>query len=100
MNIGHVLTGDLIGMTDDPAWRENDGLVSVVSSQHPDDEAFENVDFNAPAVKGIWQVTPTLDGWDHTDFTGQDALDWHHPGAELQKFYHDLVEDLVRKEEA
>lgn len=99
MNIGHVLTGDLIGMTDDPAWRENDGLVSVISSQHPDDEAFENVDFNAPAVKGIWQVTPTLNGWDHTDFTGQDALDWHHPGAELQKFYHDLVEDLVRKEE-
>ncbi|HEC2146925.1 TPA: YSIRK-type signal peptide-containing protein [Staphylococcus delphini] len=98
MNIGHVLTGDLIGMTDDPAWRENDGLVSVVSSQHPDDEAFENVDFNSPAVKGIWQVTPTLNGWDHTDFTGQDALDWHHPGAELQKFYHDLVEDLVRKE--
>ncbi|MEJ7541979.1 YSIRK-targeted triacylglycerol lipase [Staphylococcus intermedius] len=98
MNIAHVLTGDLIGMTDDSAWRENDGLVSVISSQHPEDEAFENVDFDTPAVKGIWQVTPTLKGWDHTDFTGQDVLDWRRSGAELQKFYHDLVEDLVRKE--
>lgn len=100
MNIAFVLTGDLIGMTDDLAWRENDGLVSVISSQHPEDEAFENDDFNAPAVKGIWQVTPTLDGWDHTDFTGQDALDWHRSGGELQSFYHRLVEDLSRKEQA
>ncbi|HDT8469730.1 TPA: triacylglycerol lipase [Staphylococcus pseudintermedius] len=99
MNIAHVLTGDLIGMTENPAWRENDGLVSVISSQHPEDEAFEFVDFTAPAVKGIWQVTPTLKGWDHTDFTGKDVLDWRRSGAELQNFYHRLVEDLVRKEE-
>lgn len=99
MNIAHVLTGDLIGMTENPAWRENDGLVSVISSQHPEDEAFEFVDFTAPAVKGIWQVTPTLKGWDHTDFTGKDVLDWRRSGAELQNFYHRLVEDLVRKED-
>ncbi|ARJ51988.1 triacylglycerol lipase [Staphylococcus lutrae] len=99
MNIAHVFTGDWIGATEDPAWRENDGLVSVISSLHPDDEPFVNVAFDSPPVKGIWQVTPVMKDWDHTDFTGQDTLDWHRNAGELSRFYRDLVDDLVRKEQ-
>ncbi|QHW36119.1 YSIRK-type signal peptide-containing protein [Staphylococcus ursi] len=93
------ITADLIGATADPEWRVNDGLVSVISSQFPGDEAYQYINFDSDIMKGVWQVTPILDGWDHVDFIGGDTLDWHHPGVELQKFYHDLVEDLVRKED-
>ncbi len=98
MNIEHKVTGDLIGRTRDTAWRENDGLVSVISGQHPDNEPFEYVDDNTAPKKGIWQVTPTMKGWDHTDFTGQDTLDFHHTGAELARFYLGIMNDLVREE--
>nr|WP_242439333.1 hypothetical protein [Staphylococcus delphini] len=93
------IAADLIGATADPEWRVNDGLVSVISSQFHDDEAYQYVNFDSDIMQGVWKATPILDGWDHVDFIGGDTLDWHHPGAELQKFYHDLVKDLVRKEE-
>ncbi|WP_281183344.1 YSIRK-targeted triacylglycerol lipase [Staphylococcus schleiferi] len=98
MNIEHKVTGDLIGRTRDKAWRENDGLVSVISGQHPENEPFENVDDKVAPKKGIWQVTPTMKGWDHTDFTGQDTLDLRHTGSELARFYLGIMNDLVREE--
>lgn len=89
-------TANLIGKATEKEWRENDGLVSVISSQHPFNEAF------TPATdknqKGVWQVTPTRHDWDHVDFVGQDSTDTKRTRAELQQFWHQLADDLVQSE--
>ena len=35
MFLPFILTGNVIGKANEKEWRENDGLVSVISSQHP-----------------------------------------------------------------
>ncbi len=35
-----MITGNLIGKATEKEWRENDGLVSVISSQHPFNQAY------------------------------------------------------------
>ncbi|WP_435303526.1 YSIRK-targeted triacylglycerol lipase [Staphylococcus agnetis] len=96
MFFAFTATGNLIGKATEKEWRENDGLVSVVSSQHPFNEAFTPVtDKNQ---KGVWQVTPTKHDWDHVDFVGQDGTDTKRTREELQQFWHQLAEDLVQSE--
>ena len=76
---------------------ENDGLVSVISSQHPFNQKYvEATDKNQ---KGVWQVTPTKHDWDHVDFVGQDSTDTKRTRDELQQFWHGLAEDLVQSEQ-
>ncbi|MCD8844348.1 YSIRK-targeted triacylglycerol lipase [Staphylococcus gallinarum] len=84
MFLPFTLTGNVIGKTANTSWRENDGLVSVVSSQHPNNQAY--VDATDEIQKGVWQVTPVRHGWDHVDFVGQDATDPTHNSVELQQF--------------
>ena len=73
MFLPFTVTGNVIGKATEKEWRENDGLVSVISSQHPFNQAYtEATDTNQ---KGIWQVTPTKHDWDHVDFVGQDSTD-------------------------
>lgn len=91
-----TLTANVIGKAAEKEWRENDGLVSVISSQHPFNQAYtQATDINQ---KGIWQVTPTKHDWDHVDFVGQDSTDTKRTRAELQQFWHGLADDLVQSE--
>lgn len=91
-----TLTANVIGKASEKEWRENDGLVSVISSQHPFNQAYtQATDTNQ---KGIWQVTPTKHDWDHVDFVGQDSTDTKRTRAELQQFWHGLADDLVQSE--
>ena len=56
------------GIVLDKKWQENDGLVSVISAQKPDDEEGIYYDKNVTDVapkeikKGIWHVSETLTG--------------------------------------
>ncbi|MFT2204269.1 YSIRK-targeted triacylglycerol lipase [Staphylococcus chromogenes] len=95
-----VITGNYIGAVDDVLWRPNDGLVSVISSQHPSDEKSVEVNENSPLKKGTWQVMPTMKGWDHSDFVGSDALDANHSGKQLTDFYDSIADYLMRIEKA
>ncbi|MEJ7220757.1 YSIRK-targeted triacylglycerol lipase, partial [Staphylococcus gallinarum] len=97
MFLPFTLTGNVIGKTANTSWRENDGLVSVVSSQHPNNQAY--VDATDEIQKGVWQVTPVRHGWDHVDFVGQDATDPTHNSVELQQFWHGIADELVRSEQ-
>ncbi|UXR69466.1 MULTISPECIES: YSIRK-type signal peptide-containing protein [unclassified Staphylococcus] len=98
MAFAHVLTGNLIGSVKDDIWRPNDGLVSVVSAQHPTGEAHVDVTATSPIRKGIWQVMPTMLGWDHSDFTGNDAIDTKHTTKQLTDFYDEITTYLMRIE--
>ncbi|PCF35115.1 lipase [Staphylococcus delphini] len=92
-----ALTANVIGKAAEKEWRENDGLVSVVSSQHPYNQAW--VDATDEVKKGVWQVMPVQHGWDHVDFVGQDTNDTAHSQDELKDFWHKLAEDLVKSED-
>ena len=96
MFLPFTVTGNVIGKATEKEWRENDGLVSVISSQHPFNQAYtEATDTNQ---KGIWQVTPTKHDWDHVDFVGQDSTDTKRSREELQQVWYDLADDLVQTE--
>ncbi|AXZ22378.1 YSIRK-targeted triacylglycerol lipase [Staphylococcus warneri] len=96
MFLPFILTGNVIGEANEKEWRENDGLVSVISSQHPFNQKYtQATDKNQ---KGIWQVTPTKHDWDHVDFVGQDSSDTVRTREELQQFWHGLADDLVQSE--
>ncbi|MEC5301696.1 MULTISPECIES: YSIRK-targeted triacylglycerol lipase [Staphylococcus] len=97
MFLPFTITGNVIGKAAEKEWRENDGLVSIISSQHPFNQAFTEA--TNEVKKGIWQVTPIKHGWDHVDFVGQDSTDSNHPTEELQQFWHNLAADLVRNEQ-
>lgn len=91
-----TLTANVIGKSKEPEWRENDGLVSVISSLHPANQAF--VKATDQIQKGIWQVTDVRHDWDHVDFVGQDSTDLSRTPEELQNFWHNIAEDLVAAE--
>ncbi|SCT00195.1 YSIRK-targeted triacylglycerol lipase [Staphylococcus caeli] len=97
MFLPFTVTGNVIGKATEKEWRENDGLISTISSQHPFNQAHTAA--TDQVQKGIWQVTPIRHGWDHVDFVGQDATDSNHPTEELQQFWHGIAEDLVRNEQ-
>ncbi|NHA35321.1 lipase [Staphylococcus schleiferi] len=92
-----ALTANVIGKVPEKNWRVNDGLVSVVSSLHPYNQAWTNA--TDQIQKGIWQVTPVLEGWDHVDFVGQDTNDTNHTQEQLQNFWLNIADDLVKTEE-
>ena len=48
--------------------------------------------------RGIWQVKPILQGWDHVDFIGVDFLDFKRKGSELANFYIGIINDLLSVE--
>ncbi|RIP34718.1 YSIRK-type signal peptide-containing protein [Staphylococcus gallinarum] len=97
MFLPFTVTGNIIGKTANTSWRENDGLVSVVSAQHPNNQAY--IAATDEIQKGVWQVTPVRHGWDHVDFVGQDSTDPNHDSVELQQFWHGIADELVRSEQ-
>lgn len=71
----------------------------MISSLHPSNQPFINVTNDEPATRrGIWQVKPIIQGWDHVDFIGVDFLDFKRKGAELANFYTGIINDLLRVE--
>ncbi|MEB7421544.1 YSIRK-type signal peptide-containing protein [Staphylococcus arlettae] len=96
MNPSFRLTGNVIGKAAETEWRENDGLVSVVSAQHPFNQDFVTATDNVQ--KGVWQVTPVKHDWDHEDFIGSDVTQSVVTTEELQQFWHGIAADLVRNE--
>ncbi|MCL2300082.1 MAG: alpha/beta fold hydrolase [Firmicutes bacterium] len=57
------------GVRIDDSWLPNDGLVNLVSAQYPFGEPHRP--YNAKKIeRGVWQVMPTVKGYDHVDFGG------------------------------
>lgn len=86
----------LIGNDKDPKWRENDGIVPVISALAPFTQPF--VKAGSTIQKGVWQVHDVMKGWDHVDFVGLDFFDIRRTGAELEKFYHSLMDNIKQIE--
>ncbi|REH86405.1 esterase/lipase family protein [Staphylococcus felis] len=86
----------LIGNDKDPKWRENDGIVPVISALAPFTQPF--VKAGSTIQKGVWQVHDVMKGWDHADFVGLDFFDIRRTGAELEKFYHSLMDNIKQIE--
>ncbi|GEQ00425.1 YSIRK-targeted triacylglycerol lipase [Staphylococcus arlettae] len=97
MKLSFRLTGNVIGKAAETEWRENDGLVSVVSAQHPFNQDF--VTATDDVQKGVWQVTPVKHDWDHEDFIGSDVTQSVVTTEALQQFWHGIAADLVRNED-
>ena len=57
------------GVLIDDSWLPNDGLVNLVSAQYPFGDPHKPYDDDA-IEPGVWQVMPTLSGFDHVDFAG------------------------------
>ena len=57
------------GVRIDDSWLASDGLVNVKSAQYPIGEPHKA--YNANKVeRGIWQVMPIIENFDHVDFAG------------------------------
>ncbi len=92
-----IAMGTYTGTTDggiviDEKWQKNDGLVNVISAQHPANE--EWIDYNQDEVeRGIWNVMPVKNG-DHGTVIGLDSdID------STQQFYTDwfsVIDSLKR----
>ncbi|MGE6359054.1 YSIRK-targeted triacylglycerol lipase [Staphylococcus capitis] len=94
------ITSRIIGRDKNKNVRVNDGLVPVSSSIYPTAQAFKKVGFLNPATsKGVWQVRPVQNGWDHADLIGLDLPDFKRNGAELGKYYLGMINNMMRVEE-
>ncbi|NWK84191.1 YSIRK-type signal peptide-containing protein [Staphylococcus sp. GSSP0090] len=103
-NIGQYflmnLTSNIIGSDNKVEWKENDGVVPIISALNPTGQKAKNVDDISKATeKGVWQVLPIKKNWDHVDFIGIDDLDRKRTGEELEAFYTGIVDHLMRVEE-
>ncbi|WP_432653331.1 lipase, partial [Salmonella enterica] len=68
-----TVTANVIGKATEKEWRENDCLVSVISSQNPFTQAYtEATDTN---LEGIWRVSPTRHDCDHVNLGGHHSTD-------------------------
>ncbi|WP_425319122.1 YSIRK-targeted triacylglycerol lipase [Staphylococcus lutrae] len=93
------ITSRIIGGDMREEWRKNDGVVPVISSLFPLNQDYVYITADDLATrKGVWQVRPVLEGWDHVDFIGLDATDFKRTGAELADFYMGMVNQLLRVE--
>ncbi|WP_436967072.1 YSIRK-targeted triacylglycerol lipase [Staphylococcus xylosus] len=93
------LTSKLIGKDSREDWQENDGVVAVTSALSPTGQPAKKVnDLTEATEKGVWNVMPIKNDWDHVDFVGLDNLDRKRTGEELEAFYTDIIDHLMRVE--
>lgn len=78
------------GYTLDESWRENDGLVNLISARAPFGAPQKEMDGDN-IVPGVWNILPTVRG-DHTAFMG--GLTIRHP--ELKSFYLEHLDRINR----
>lgn len=79
-----------IGATGGKEWRENDGLVPVISALYPFGQNSKKAD--GIPVAGMWYVEPTIQGWEHMDFVGQDYGQAPFLKWKVQTFYQTITE--------
>ena len=53
---------------------------------------------NPATSKGVWQVRPVQNGWDHADLIGLDLL-ISNVLVELGKYYLGMINNMMRVEE-
>ncbi len=93
------LTSKLIGKDSREDWQENDGVVAVTSALSPTGQPAKKVnDLTEATEKGVWNVMPIKNDWDHVDFIGLDNLDRKRTGQELEAFYTGIIDHLMRVE--
>lgn len=96
MGMSYIVTGNVIGKVPEKEWRVSDGLVSVISAQHPFNQAY------TPATKdikkGVWQVMPVKHEWDHGDFVGSDGTEARISVDDLRAFWDSIAEEIVQNE--
>ncbi|MEB7831384.1 YSIRK-targeted triacylglycerol lipase [Staphylococcus xylosus] len=93
------LTSNLIGKDSREDWQENDGVVAVTSALSPTGQPAKKVqDLTQATEKGVWQVMPIKNDWDHVDFLGLDNLDRKRTGQEIEAFYTGIIDHLMRIE--
>lgn len=72
--LGRLNGKEFDGVPLDKSWRENDGLVPVISGKAPFDE--ESVEYasvgDAPLKTGVWYVMPVLQSFSHVGYMGMD----------------------------
>ncbi|MCG3412405.1 triacylglycerol lipase [Staphylococcus massiliensis] len=95
----YILSSNIIGETEDKAWRVNDGIVSTISEHYPEGQPHEQAQFTDAPKPGVWQATPTKHDWDHTDFVGRDYKDKNRTSEELETFYTNLAKYTVKVEQ-
>lgn len=63
------------GMVLDASWRQNDGLVPVISGRAPFDEASVEYDAvkDAELETGIWHIMPLIEDFSHVSYMGLDC---------------------------
>jgi len=81
------------GVRIDDRWLPNDGLINWVSAQYPFDEPHKIYDAKE-VERGVWQVMPTVTGFDHNDFCGGVKRPGGAKGCEA--FYLGVAEMLER----
>ncbi len=54
----------------DRTWWQNDGIVNLVSSRCPTGSLSVTYNSSTTLTKGVWNVMPTLNGYDHLDVVG------------------------------
>lgn len=96
MTLRHTVPGNVIGKVEDKAWRENDGLVSVISAQYPFGQ--RSMMATDEVKRGIWQVMPVKHDWDHGDFVGTDATETQITTDEIRQMWMGIANDLVKNE--
>ncbi len=69
---------DGVEMTEE--WRENDGLISVISASAPFDEPSVKYDEvkDKTLQTGTWHVMPLIDDFSHVSYMGMDTADFAH----------------------
>lgn len=86
----YTFMGSYIGRTGPLSMRDNDSLVPVASARYPSNQPFKEVDNTLD--KGIWNVYPTIQGWEHMDFVGQDYVQAPKIKRRVLNFYIDIVD--------
>ncbi|MBQ6020738.1 MAG: helix-turn-helix domain-containing protein, partial [Clostridia bacterium] len=78
------------GITVDKSWRENDGLVSVVSARYPFTETYTEFTQGTVPTRGLWNVMPTRKGH-HGTAIGLGA------GKQKTEAFYDGLFELIEK---
>ena len=95
MNIGYTLTANTIGKVKDKAWRKRWTSVCHLWAISIEPSAYV---CDRSSSKGVWQVTPVKHNWDHGDFVGTDTSEVRISKEELEDFWDNMFEDMVRNE--
>ena len=89
MNIGYTLTANTIGKERQSVERKRwTSVCHLWASAYVCDRS----------SSGVWQVTPVKHNWDHGDFVGTDTSEVRISKEELEDFWDNMFEDMVRNE--